>query len=127
MKVSTKERLESMNIVMASTDETVKPLLNSRGIEELKELSVPICGVVNTIVNKKSWASLIGLLPGLPAAISGVEDVSEEILNMTEEEFVEFTDFLKEQLNFDDEKIEVVVEDIAIHTLGLFLAIMKLV
>ena len=123
MELKDKLALTGLNLV----DQPEKPLLNLYGIEDLKELALPVCKVANNIINKKSLPANLGIVMDLPAAISGIENVGKEILDMSPDEFIAFSNFIKDNIKFegDAHKYEEIVEDITVHVLGLALCIIR--
>jgi len=119
------KKLEAVNMNLVEVSE--KPALNVYGIEELKDLLRIVCGVVNSAVNKKGLSGYLGLLVDLPSAISGIDKVKDEILDITQDELLDLENFIKECLDFDNDNLEEIVEDILVNALGLAYTIAKIV
>lgn len=143
MRQSTKEELAKLNIMVkdlspkpgegANLSITMQPTPNRLtgfyGIENIKEVATPICGLINTAVNKKGLVGIIGIIPDIYPAYDDFEFVDEEFLDMDEEEFVSLTNHIKSKLVFEGtaQQYEEVAEDVAVVVLRMILVAIKII
>lgn len=117
--------LKARNLQLVPTTE--KPVLDLYGIDNVKEVANVVCQVANSAVNKVPLAGYLPILPALFPAIDDFDKVDDELLDMTEEEFGELKAYIANKLDFEGEAdvFEELVEDLAIHVLGIVIAIIR--
>jgi hypothetical protein len=109
MLEKTKDALAELGVLINSVTargmETVsqpsKGLSGIYGIENLKEVATPICGLINTAINKKGIIGIIGIIPDIYPAYDNFAFVDDEFLDMDESEFEELKEHIKAKLVFD--------------------------
>jgi len=98
---------------------TIKPELNMYNIEETKDAIKAICGIGNAVsssladdgkITLGDYPKFIGPVISLPAAISGIAEVPEELADLTEQEKDELITLVRESLEVGDKAEEVTVK-----------------
>jgi hypothetical protein len=92
------------------------------GISELKDVVKFGIGVGEALADGVQLSDL-GALLELPNAISGISSVPEELSDLDDEERIELINYIRDEFDLPDEKVEEFVED----SLALVIAIHKLI
>jgi hypothetical protein len=87
--------------------------------KELKDVLSFLCALANTIaevsedgkLSKTEALSLLPLLYKVPSAIEGIGEIPDEIADFSQEDIEELAQFVKDELNLPQDKIEIAIED----------------
>lgn len=101
------------------------------GIKEVQDLLIFVCklaeGFVKTLDDKKfNVLELVNFVPAvtaLPAAISGIEDIPAELVDMDDAEREELLAAIADEFDIDADEVEEFVED----ALGVVLSLVQLI
>jgi|NOAtaT_5_FD_contig_31_1891763_length_422_multi_3_in_0_out_0_1 hypothetical protein len=87
--------------------------------KELKDVLSFLCALANTIaevsedgkLSKTEALSLLPLLYKVPSAIEGIGEIPDEIADFSQEDIEELAQFVKNELDIPQDKIEIAIED----------------
>lgn len=132
----TKDALKDLGIMiskveakgMEKVNQPSKPLTGFYGIQNIKEVASPICGLINTIINKKGLIGFIGIIPDIYPAYDDFEMVDDELLDMSEEEFIELKTHIQNKLVFEGSaaQYEEIAEEVAVLVLRTIVVAIKI-
>jgi len=115
-------KLEVMGVqLLEKTDSVASPIVDIYDIHNMKEVATVLCGLANTAVNKQGITGYLSILPDVYPAIADFDQIDEEILDMTIDEWEELKSHIRTELDFagSPNAYEGCVENIAIHVIGL--------
>lgn len=105
------------------------------GIKEIKEVLTLMSSVIKAVdaatKNGLSWDDFYHFVPVVPKvfpALEGIENVDDELFDLTEEELDELKVFVKDELDIPDNQVEMFIEkglSIALDTAFLIKEIYK--
>lgn len=91
---------------------------NEYGIEETKDVAKFLCRTTNAVLNSleddgkitfTDFPKFAGVAMAIFPALSGISEVPKELADLTEDEFNELKELVKEELELDDD-VEAVIE-----------------
>lgn len=132
----TKDALAELGILIKAVQPKGMVLVNQPSkllsgiydIENLKEVATPICGLINTAINKKGLIGIIGILPDIYPAYNDFEFVDDEFLDMDESEFEELKAHIASKLVFQGtpHQYEEISEEAALAVIRVVLVAIKI-